>query len=436
MNRTIPFLRWFALCWCLALTSLTTFSQEEKVVLLEHADSLVGRVIDGEDVRELIGSVKIRQENVHITCDRALQFVKKGTVYLTGNVVLRDDSVTLTAPRAVYYRDERRAEAFDAVRLDDGKSVLTAGYGEYFFEPRRAFFRTRVLVRDSASTLLADSLTYFRDERRSIAEGHVTVHNDPDNVTISGGHMVHDARHEFSRMTVSPVLTQLDTSTSGRIDTLLVRSMVMESYRDSVQRLVAIDSVEILRADLAAVAALAVFYTRGDSILLRQSPVVWYQKTQVSGDSINVYLASRKLRQVSVMGNAFAASQSDSLRPDRFDQLTGDLLKMYFANQVLSRIEVDARAISVYHLYGDSLANGLNRTSGDRIIMMFDDGKVRSIKVVGGVEGNYYPENMVAKRESEYAIPGFLWRENRPTLRPQPKNRTETSWQKKTSHLQ
>src|SRR5664279_2485029 len=145
MTSGLP-LRACALCIAIVITGVATFAQGNKVVVLEYADSLLGRVIDGEEARELIGSVRIRQENVRISCDRALQFLQKGTVYLNGHVVLRDDSLTLNAPRGIYYRDERRAEAFDDVRLDDGASVLTAAYGEYFIEQRRAFFRDRVVV--------------------------------------------------------------------------------------------------------------------------------------------------------------------------------------------------------------------------------------------------------------------------------------------------
>ena len=36
-------------------------SQAGKVVVLQNADSLVGKVIGGEDVRELIGNVRILQ---------------------------------------------------------------------------------------------------------------------------------------------------------------------------------------------------------------------------------------------------------------------------------------------------------------------------------------------------------------------------------------
>jgi hypothetical protein len=118
------------------------------------------------------------------------------------------------------------------------------------------------------------------------------------------------------------------------------------------------------------------------------------------------------------MSDAFAISRSDSIRTARFDQMSGELMRMYFAEKGLERIEVDDRATSVYHLYEDSLANGVNKTSGDHIVVSFTDGKVQSIRILGGVEGQYFPENMVEGREQEYALAGFHWRTNRPFIHP------------------
>ena len=402
-------------CVAAILAARSASAQESRPIVLNHADTLLGKIIDGEQVQVLFGHVQLQQGNVHITCDTALQFRTSGNVNLTGNVVVYDDSVTLTSPRGRYDRATRRAEGFGGVHLDDGKVQLTARYGWYLVEPRIAHFRDRVVVQDSSSTITADSLTYYRNTRRSEAFGKVTIVNQPDNVTITGGRLQHDASADYSRVTVHPLLLQIDTTSDGTFDTLFVKSRVMESYRGESRRLVATDSVEILRGELAAIAQLVQFFTRGDSILLRQSPVVWYQRTQVSGDSINVYLKNRKLSRVQVMQSALAISESDSLHPGRLDQITGDQMLLTFENQRLHLIDVQTRAISLYHLYDDTVSNGLNRTSGDRILMRFADGKLSTITVVGGVEGDYYPENMVRGREREYRLPGFSWRVDRPT---------------------
>jgi lipopolysaccharide export system protein LptA len=380
------------------------------------ADTLHVRQIAGEDVRELIGHVLLTQENTRVTCDRALQYIREGKFLLTGNVVVTEDSLTLRAPRGIYYRPERRAEGFEHVQVDDGNTRLTAEYGEYFAEERRAFFHTHVLVVDSSSVVSADTVLYWRLSRRSLAQGHVVVRSPADRLTIYGGRLDHDALRLYSRMTVSPLMMQVDSAGEGRFDTLQVRGVVLESYRDSTRRLIARDSVELVRTDLAATSRYACFFTAGDSMVLRGAPVIWYRDTQVAGDSINVYLKKRKLQRLLVMGSAFAVSRSDSLHPERYDQIAGDRLRMLFGTQGLSRTDVEGRAVSLYHLYDDSLANGLNRTSGDRIVMLFAEGKAETITVYGGVEGEYFPENMVRGKETDFALPGFTWRLNTPRL--------------------
>jgi len=374
------------------------------------ADTLHVTQIQGEDVRELIGHVLLTQENTRVTCERALQYIRPGKFLLTGNVVVTDDSLTLRAPRGIYYRPERRAEGFERVELSDGTTRLTAAYGEYFAGERRAFFHTRVVVVDTSSVVSADTLFYWRLTRRSIALGHVVVRSPADRLTIYGGRLDHDAVALYSRMTVSPLMVQIDSSGEGRFDTLQVRGLMLEAYRDSTHRLIARDSVELVRGDLAATARYACFYTAGDSILLRSAPVIWYRDTQVAGDSVNVYLRQRKLERLHVMGNALAVSRSDSLHRDRYDQIAGDRLRMLFGAQGLSRTDVEGRAVSLYHLYDDTLANGLNRASGDRIVMLFAEGKAETITVYGGVEGQYVPENMVRGKEADFALPGFTWR--------------------------
>jgi hypothetical protein len=144
----------------------------------------------------------------------------------------------------------------------------------------------------------------------------------------------------------------------------------------------------------------------------------------------------RALESVLVSGNAKAISRSATDTAGRYDQITGETLRMEFQDRQLSRLDVETQAISIYHLTEDSLANGLNRTTGDRILMAFTEGKITTIRVFGGVEGQYVPENVLRGRESEYRIPGFVWRTDRPTkdeARPTPKRREGDQGKRKAS---
>jgi hypothetical protein len=54
--------------------------------------------------------------------------------------------------------------------------------------------------------------------------------------------------------------------------------------------------------------------------------------------------------------------------------------------------------------------------SGDHIMVTFQNGEIHELKITGGVEGKYYPENLVQTNESNFNLPGFNWRADRPSL--------------------
>jgi hypothetical protein len=49
--------------------------------------------------------------------------------------------------------------------------------------------------------------------------------------------------------------------------------------------------------------------------------------------------------------------------------------------------------------------------------MTFVSGKIDIIRIVKGIEGTYYPEDMVSKKEGSYNLDGFLLRNDRPSLK-------------------
>ena len=388
----------------------------ENVVILNHADSLVGLEKNGERARELIGNVKFTHGKVVVSCDRAVQYLQSNKVDLEGHVVVHQDTLTILSNRGKYYAGPKTAEAFDDVRLDDGRTQLHSEYGQYFVDEKKAFFRTNVSVHDSSTTLTSDELTYFRGDQKSIANGNVVITNAENRITLFGNHFENYKKQNYSKMTAEPVAMEFDTSSDGTIDTLIVTSQLMESYQDSIPRLVATDSVTMTRSGIAAKGGFGIFFIKLDSIVLRQSPIVWYthsvwETTQVSGDSMFIKLNKRKLERVDIHGRAIAISRADSTQQYRYHQMTGQRITMCFADNTIEHIEIDRTATVLYYLFDSKKPNGSNKTSGDHVSILFQNKKIDKIKVKGGVEGQYLPEKMVRGREHEYNLPGFNWQQ-------------------------
>ncbi len=393
-------------------------AQSDKTIVLQNADIFSGKRLEsGEDVRELQGNVRFKQGNVRVWCDKALQFLNRNEIELTGNVKVVRDTVTLTSKKGKYFGNGRRADCEGNVKLKTPNVTLHADYGTYYLDEKKAFFQKNVRVVDSSTTIFSEQLTYFETERKSIAMLHVKIFNAEDNITMFGDYLEHFDSTKYSKMMEHPRLMQIDTSDKGEIDTLAVKSMVMESFDDSTKKLIATDSVVIVRSGLAARCGLVKYFIQREQIELFSLPIVWYDENQVTGDTIMLSLKKNKIDSAIVRSKAFVLSQSDSAFAHRYNQLTGRRITMKFTDNKLQETYVERNAISLYFLFDEKKPNGVNKTSGDFIRMKFNDGKPHTIHIAKGIEGTFYPENMVERDESQYNLDGFRIHENRPTLK-------------------
>ncbi len=413
--------------------------QNKSVLQILNADSLVGSTVGNSAYRELIGNVRLQQDNVLIDCDRAVQNLTTNTVELIGNVVIKQDTLLLRTDRGRYDADKKTARSHAGVFLDDGHIRLKADIGSYNTESHIADFLSRVTIDDTSAVIRTDRMQYLRDSSLILAEGNVIVRFKNEDVVITADSALHYPDDRISLFPKNPVFWQIDTTVVTRdsltgvadsllLDTLSIVSGYMAAYRDSSNVFLTRDSVEIVRGNLQARCQTARFLRDDSLLILEQSPLLWYDRNQITGDSITIFIAGNEMKRMDVDGDAFSVSQSkpsqqDTLYPPgRFDQTKGQRIVMEFEENRIRQIRVEQSAISLYYLYEDMKLNGLRRESGDRIIMDFEDGKPSEIRTIGGVEGVYYPEKYVTGIEHSYDLEGFDWRTDRPEQPAMPAN--------------
>jgi lipopolysaccharide export system protein LptA len=238
-----------------------------------------------------------------------------------------------------------------------------------------------------------------------------------DGTTVFGDSLVNFDLEGRSIVEKNPRLMQIDTSTSGVVDTFLVESDHMESFNDSLRYMIARGHVQLARSNLSGRCEKAVFHVAESRATLMGNPVVWHEGNQLTGDSIFIMVQDKKLNSVRVRGHAMAVSRADSLRVNRYDQISGRYITMRFHDGKVSDIDVEETATSLYYLHDGDDPNGMNISSGNRIIIEFNEGVTDRIRVIGGVEGDYYPERMIQYRESDFNLDGFRWFRERPVRR-------------------
>lgn len=406
----------------------------------------------------LTGNVRVTQPGTVMTAPRAEYEGNTRLATAPDGMTLQEEGATLRAGWGTYNMYSRIAQFRNGVVLEDGKSTLRAATGDYFSVERRAVFVGGVRVESDSGTITSRNLTYWRDSRESFAVGDVVLISDKHAARLTGDTVRNRPADGYTLATGSPKLVQVDTTTAGdsvRHDTTVITALKLEAFRSGREEYVATDSARLRRGALEAIGGVARFIMddsiialgprilspspdtivtgrrppadtatasdssraadttdRAGNAVARKDlyPVVWYDKSQLTGDTITVGLTERKLRTIDVMGNAFAVTEG--AKPLRYDQLAATRLLFDVLLDTIRSVHAQGLASSIYFMYDSNIPSGVNRASGDTINIVFDKGQASNIGIIGRrarSEGEYFPEQYVAGQENAYRLEGFRW---------------------------
>jgi len=443
-----------------------SYAQQNDDYITVVGKKMIGKTVNGAAIREVSGDVVVTQGNIRITCNQAIQYISNNNAELIGNVILTQDSLTITTDHGFYYGFEKKAESNSGVILNDKKVVLSADTGVYFFNLDKAYFRHNVKLFDTTTTLTSNKLTYYKNEDRMTAKGvvkivnkesvitadslehfrntrvtyaykNVEIINSKNNVVIYGDHLEDYSNSSYTLVDLNPLLIQVDTiyyvhrdsladktdkqiTESFKLDTLIMKSQKMEAFRDSSNIFKATDSVKIVRDKFASINDLTIYYREDQKIITKKvgedgkQPILWYENSQLTGDSVTIFIRDNVIRLLDVDRNAFLLSQ-DSTYKDRFNQLSGNRIEVEFTDGDISKTEVFGGVHSIYYLFEDHTPNGLTMSSSESATINFENRKVSTVRLYGSPSSEYYPEIKVKGKELSFTLPRYVFHKNRPT---------------------
>ena len=429
-----------------------------KIVHILWADNVARLVRNNLRVRELTGHVRMRQDSTYLWADKVTQYLTLDEILLIGNVLIVEDSDSLVADSVLYFTQEKRGRARGNVRLSDGDvqvfapsalyyaeekhsifdetvrlvdslTVLTSLQGEYFSEEKRAEFFGDVVLMEDRTYLEADSLTYFRETEVSLGYGDVFIERiggEDDTASedstartfLFGDYAYNDNRSGYSKITGDALLFQFRTDSLGAaVDSLIMKAATLEAIReDSLQRLIAVDSVQIWRQDFAAVADSAVYdrvSIEGEPLFeenrMYQGPLAWFESYQLSGDTLRATARAGHVDTLKVRQQAFAAFQDTTT--NRINQLKGQHLTGLFEQDSLKSLTVGPQAESIYFRWDDE-KNRISamKSSADQIQLYFKGNELDELKMYQGIKVDYYDGSLIPE---PFELGGFQWTPDR-----------------------
>lgn len=415
----------------------------------------------------LTGNVKIIQGTVTMTMPRGEYWGNSDFAKGEGGVTIVDRKTTLTAQTGTYSTKTNEANFLNAVHIEDDSVSIYADTVRYFRSSQESYafgrvvmkakFQNAVITGDSARNIPRTNYSIIRGRPVLIEVDTVwtkeslilrkdslaTIKSDsnPQSVADSTKKAPAGKKGKASSTTKTTTKKSLKSKTTTsksliistdslnttrrdsvlkdsiakpyRLDTLSITGRTLESFRGDGGRFVVTGNAEILRKTIAATSEKCIYDNNNESIELRGTPVVWADSMQLYADSIWIHVPKKKLSEINAYYSAFMGMR-DSTQPERPNQVSGDAIFVKISDDTIRAMRSIGNAKSLYFMQGEKGPDGASRSSCDSLFIIFEQGELEKIVWRGGINSEYFPENLVGGGTQSYYLPAYKWNDNRP----------------------
>ena len=322
-----------------------------------------------------------------------------------------------TADRIHYYRARDRYQLAGNARVVDSLQVVTGDSIDY--NAASASYTVaggRPRVSNPPMILVADRMASDEVTGLGRASGNIVWRDTSAQLTIES------ERADYSQTTGyikayggrrgrALLTTLLDQDTMYlAADTLLsFQTDAVDAQGDTIRQLAAYTDVRIFKSDLQAVADSLAFNSVDSVLTLYRDPILWQDTSQLTADTIDLYLKNSSPDRVVLRRNALVVTSPDLVF---FNQVKGKEIVAHFDSSQLERTEVAGNAEAIYYAQDENGGYiGVNKTACSKMVLYFADGGVNRIKFLSAPSGRLDP--MDAVNHDGLRLEGYRWEPGR-----------------------
>ena len=145
-------------------------------------------------------------------------------------------------------------------------------------------------------------------------------------------------------------------------------------------------------------------------IILQNNAKIINLKQRIEGEIIELFFENQKVKTLKVLQNGTIFSNNYGYEKidrnkavENEDILKGRFINIEINNDSISEIQLIGMASSLIHLYEDSLYQGINKISGDKINLKLKNNNATNLESVGGVIGQFNPSiSNISQQKVDY----------------------------------
>jgi lipopolysaccharide export system protein LptA len=305
-----------------------------------------------------------------------------------GQVVWQDTSAktTIYADHVVYRGEEKYMKASN----DTGRPMFTT------------------LIDQDTLYLRADTLKSYR----IIRERSGNQNNDHNRLRVNKSRdndkSLRDAKENTKQNSAEENTSMVADSIGIVIPDSLSIPVAEDSIAilmDTIEYFVGDNNVRMYKKDMQSLCDSLTYSMRDSVFTLRGDPFLWSDSTQISGDTIQIFLRDKKVDKLMAEANALIVTTEDLIF---FNQIKGRHLQSYFADGKAERMDIEGNAEAIYYILDkDKAYIGVNKTECSKMKFYFKDDKISEIRFYDEPSSKVIP--MQKADHESLKVKGFIW---------------------------
>jgi len=410
-------------------------------------------------------------DSIHIYGDSLHYDGNSRVAELHGNVILNDRKMTLTTNHMIYNMETKIARYYDGGKIVNEDNILESVYGYYYSRAQELFFQKTVVLTNPQYVMRSDTLKYHVASKVSFFYGPTWIVSDENSIYCENGW--YNTENDISHYKQNATLYSKSQSLTGDslyydringfgqgfqnvklVDTaknIVLKGNYIEYYEHGGSSLITDSTMAIMisdegdslflhsdtlivnfdssqnakeilgfhhtkffRDDLQGKCDSLVYIFKDSVIQMFFQPVLWANKSQLSGKFIHISIKNGGIDRMYIDTNAFALSL-DSL--DNYNQVSGRNMIVYFRKNSVYKTDVIGNSQTVYFVRDEAKKLvGVNLSTSSDLRVIMDSTGIKDIIYLHKPDASLNPKEKLSRRA--LFLKGF---QNQEAIRPKTK---------------
>ena len=412
-----------------SLDAFGNVRMEQGDTLFIYGDALYYNGV--EQLAELRDNVRMINRNVTLFTDSLnYDMVDNLGYYFVGGTIVDDENelvsvygeyspatkdatfqyeVVLTNPDYVIYSDTMSYNTDSNIAFLRGPSTIVSDsntiyttQGWYDTANDYSMLLERSQLVGEGRMLTGDTLYYDRKRGFGEAFGHMFMIDSAQSVIMEGNYGFYNEFTEYSFATDSARVMEF-----SRTDTLYMHADTLLSFvePDSTRVLRAYYGVRFYRVDAQGVCDSLQYVERDSTLTMYTQPIIWSGEQQIFGDTIRLFFNDSTIDWAHVINNAFATQGKGG---DYYDQMQGNEIKAFFANEQLQRMQTEGNVLAIFYPQeSDSTITGMFNSDASFLNIYLKENQMDRMIMWPNVKGKMYPLEILTP--DIMFLPRYIW---------------------------